>query len=72
MDLLIQKLIDLIQQTAPVLWEIARRQVVAINVQDALIVIVIVVTSYFLIRYMNMCLINPDYYALQVLLQLVK
>jgi hypothetical protein len=47
---LIQKLIDLVQKGAPLLWEIARKQVLNTNIQDILITIVLIVGSCFLLR----------------------
>lgn len=40
---ILQKLIDLVQQSAPALWEIARRQVVALSIQDGVVLLVFLI-----------------------------
>jgi hypothetical protein len=120
---ILQKLIDLVQQSAPALWAIARKQVIAFNVQDIILSIIFLVGIMATAKYVMpiykwgftgerndwgslkndhsievslllglffiydaiciptviinigniiMRFINPDYYAIQILLNLVK
>jgi hypothetical protein len=121
---LIQKLIDLVQKGAPVLWAIARRQVLNSNVMDFLVALILIAVSVVLFKFIKklrnedargyddekekgcfyigeteydaskifgyiaiavmgifimtntvsivMRFVNPDYYALQILIELIK
>ena len=50
MEDLINKLILLVQQTAPYLWEIARRQVLAVNIQDGIFLVISIVGIVFFLK----------------------
>lgn len=119
METLLQKLIDLVQQTAPELWRIALRQITVQQYQNligfilllvfivcavlmavklhkwrkiktdksgradtsvedlgmtfiSIAVLLALISEFYSLMYYIGTLINPEYYAIQVLLQMVK
>jgi len=50
MENLIDKLILLVQQATPYLWEIARRQVFAANIQDGIFLVISIVGIVFFLK----------------------
>jgi hypothetical protein len=50
---LIQRLIDLVEKTAPALWEIARRQVINTNVRDFIVAVILLIITTILFNFLK-------------------